>query len=242
MIYELNADKYFTPASNTKLYTFYTCLRMLGDSIPGMRYVNRNDSLIFWPTGDPSFLHSDLKATNAYRVLKNSKSPVYFASGNYSGEFYGTGWQYDDYDTYYQAEINDFPIEDNVALIYADSGKVKIKPAYLQKYLKCDSNYKPASFRVERNILNNDFVYPAMPVPAKYRREIPWKVSTVLQLALLQDTLKRAVTEVKLPMPLTALTIYNAPADSVYKRMLQPSDNFIAEQLLLVCSSTNLVF
>lgn len=239
MVYELNSDKYFTPASNTKLFTFYTCLKMLGDSIPGLKYVNRNDSLIFWATGDPSFLHTDLKGTNAFNLLKSSTSKLYFSSGSYTGNFYGNGWPYGDYGDYYQAEINELPVEDNVAVIYADGdGKLQIKPSYLQKYLKCDSTYKPKYFTVQRNILNNDFVYPVMAIPKKFRAEIPWKVSTALQLALLQDSLKKEITEVNLPMPTSAKTVYNAQADSVYRRMLQPSDNFIAEQLLLVCSST----
>jgi D-alanyl-D-alanine carboxypeptidase/D-alanyl-D-alanine-endopeptidase (penicillin-binding protein 4) len=239
MVYELNSDKYYTPASNTKLFTFYTCLKMLGDSIPALKYINRNDSLIFWATGDPSFLHSDLRGSKGFNFLKYAKQKLYFSSGNYVGEFYGNGWQYDDYNDYYQAEISELPLEDNVAVIYADgTGKLAIKPSYLMKYLKCDSTIHSNTFRVQRNILNNDFVYPAIPVPKKFIKEVPWKVSTALTLGLLQDTLKRQVTEVHLPMPATAKTIYNTLADSVYRRMLQPSDNFIAEQLLLVCSST----
>jgi D-alanyl-D-alanine carboxypeptidase/D-alanyl-D-alanine-endopeptidase (penicillin-binding protein 4) len=76
-----------------------------------------------------------------------------------------------------------------------------------------------------------------MKMPANYRREIPWKTSTALTLELLQDTLKKKVEEIHLSLSDDAKIIYDANADSVYKRMLQPSDNFIAEQLLLVCSS-----
>jgi serine-type D-Ala-D-Ala carboxypeptidase/endopeptidase (penicillin-binding protein 4) len=239
MIYEQNADKYFTPASNTKLFTFYTCLNLLGDSIPALKYVVHGDSLIFWGTGDPSFLHSEIKGIKGFDFLKNSGKKLFFASGNYTGDFYGDGWAWNDYEGYYQAEINELPLEDNVALLYADKNdSLKIRPAYLQKYLKCDTAYQPKSFRVKRNFLSNAFTYPWMALPKNFRQEIPWKTSDSLTIALLEDTLKESVTEVHLPLPADAKTIYDANADTVYKHMLQPSDNFIAEQLLLVCSSS----
>jgi serine-type D-Ala-D-Ala carboxypeptidase/endopeptidase (penicillin-binding protein 4) len=238
MVYELNADKYFTPASNTKLFTFYTCLRMLGDSIPAFKYVVHHDSLIFWGTGDPSFLHTGLKATKGYNFLKNSNKKLFFSSGWYQNDLYGSGWAWDDYNDYYQAEITELPVEDNVAVLSAGkNGALQITPSILGSYLKCDSNYKPSRFKVQRDFLGNTFVYPAMPVPANYHQEIPWKTSTGLTVALLQDTLKQAVYETHLPISADAKIVYDANADTVYRHMLQPSDNYIAEQLLLVCSS-----
>ncbi len=238
MIYELNSDKYFIPASNTKLFTYYTCLKMLGDSIPALKYVISNDSLIFWGTGDPSFLHSGSKGVNTFNFLKYSGKKLFYSSGVYTSNFYGGGWAWDDYNDYYQAEITEIPLEGNTAVLYAGKDdSLQIKPAFLKTYLKCDSSYKPAQFMVKRDFLSNTLIYPFIPLPKNFRQEIPWKTSAAFTIALLQDTLKKMVTEVHLPLANNTKTIYNENADTLYKHMLQPSDNFIAEQLLLVCSS-----
>jgi D-alanyl-D-alanine carboxypeptidase/D-alanyl-D-alanine-endopeptidase (penicillin-binding protein 4) len=238
MIWSQNADKFFTPASNTKLFTFYTCLNMLGDSIPALKYVMHNDSLIFWGAGDPAFLHSGLKGIKGYNFLKNSGKKLYFSTGNYSGDFYGDGWAWDDYNDYYQAEINALPVEDNVATVYADKNdSLQVRPAYLKRFLKCDSNFRPSHFKVQRDFVSNNFIYPRGNPPKNFSQDVPWKTSDSLTLALLEDTLKLPVTEINLPLPDSAKTIYGENADTVYRHMLQPSDNFIAEQLLLVCSS-----
>lgn len=237
-VYGLNADHYFTPASNTKLFTFYTCLKILADSVPALKYSIRNDSLLFWGTGDPSFLHTELKGANAYNFLKLSDKKLFFCPGQYQNNIYGAGWAWDDYNDYYEAEINELPIYNNLITIYTDTNKqLQTIPAYFNRFLTTDSSYRPTNYRLKRAFLNNKITSPAISIPSGFKQEIPWKTSNELIIQLLQDTLKKAVGLLNVKLPADAKVIYNINADTVYRHMLQTSDNFMAEQLLLTCSS-----
>ncbi|NRF38436.1 D-alanyl-D-alanine carboxypeptidase/D-alanyl-D-alanine-endopeptidase [Pedobacter foliorum] len=234
MVFENNADKYFTPASNTKLFTFYGGLKITPDSIPALRYIERGDSLIFWGTGDPSFLYAKFKGTRAFDFLKTTNKQLYFAPGRYSGDFYGKGWQWDDYNDYYQSEINEFPIMGNLLEAKENKGALTVSPQLFADCVTPDSSSKEASFLIKRDFNTNRFNYPAIKVPEGYTQEVPYKVSLSTTLALLSDTLNKEVGLIRMKMPTNAKTVYSLKADSVFKEMMVPSDNFIAEQLLLV--------
>jgi D-alanyl-D-alanine carboxypeptidase/D-alanyl-D-alanine-endopeptidase (penicillin-binding protein 4) len=237
MLYSRNEDKYFTPASNTKLYTFYGGLKMLSDSIPSLRYVERGDSLIFWGTGDPSFLLKQLKGNHSYEFLKASKRKLFFAHGRYTGHFYGNGWSWDDYNDYYQAEINELPLMGNLLNLSAQGGQLHILPRLFDACFQADSAITTGEFRVTREFDRNIFHYPNVPVKDTYQQQVPYKINTASTLAMLTDTLQKNVELISMKMPADAKTIFNVKTDSVLKEMMLPSDNFIAEQLLLVYSN-----
>lgn len=237
MLFEQHADNYFTPASNTKLFTFYAGLKMIPDSIPSLRYIERGDSLIFWGTGDPSFLHSKLKGTKAADFLRNANKSLFYAPGRYTGSFYGAGWPWDDYNEYYQAEISELPLMGNLVEIKAQNNKPVVFPALFSACFEPDSLSVQKTFIITRDFGANVFKYPQLPVPANYSQQVPYKVSLPLTLSVLSDTLHKQIGVINLKMPANAKTIYNLKTDSVLKEMMLPSDNFIAEQLLLVVAS-----
>src|SRR5690606_42002221 len=51
-IYNRNGDRYFTPASNTKIVTFYTGVKLLSRNIPTLSYAVSNDTLFIQGTDD----------------------------------------------------------------------------------------------------------------------------------------------------------------------------------------------
>lgn len=238
MIFQKDADKYFTPASNTKLYTFYASLKMLPELMPALKYVERNDSLIFWGTGDPSFLQFAIKDKSAYNFLQASNKKLFFAPGRYSGAFFGEGWSWDDYDYYYQPEITELPVMDNmVTSTYASPNKINIEPKVFAPCFEVDSSKTIGNFQVTRDFLANHFRYPTVAVKPGYNQQNPYKTSIQTTVEVLTDTLHQPVGVVKMKIPADAKTLPGAKRDSVLKHMMLPSDNFIAEHLLLVCSN-----
>ncbi|KLT64575.1 D-alanyl-D-alanine carboxypeptidase [Pedobacter sp. BMA] len=238
MIFQKDADKYFTPASNTKLYTFFASLKMIPEQMPALKYIEKNDSLIFWGTGDPAFLQFAVKDQSAYQFLKASDKKLFFAPGRYSGTFFGDGWSWDDYDYYYQPEITEMPIMDNmVTSSYLSDKKINIEPKVFAPCFELDSNKTTGGFQVTRDFLSNHFKYPKVDVKAGYSQQNPYKTSVQTTIDVLSDTLHKPVGVIKMKIPTYAKTLQGAKRDSVLKHMMLPSDNFIAEHLLLVCSN-----
>src|SRR5580693_971270 len=69
-IYDHQGDKFFIPASNTKLFSLYAGMKYLGDSLAGIRYIKRDTDILVMPTGDPTLLHRDFPRQPVADFLK----------------------------------------------------------------------------------------------------------------------------------------------------------------------------
>ena len=241
MLVELNSDKYFTPASNTKLFTFYAGLKLLKDSIAGLHYVERGDSLIFWGTADPSFLNRELKEQRVLKNLSSSKKKLYWSNGLYNGDFYGMGWSYDDYNDYFQPEISEFPIYGNVVFFSKKNNALSTYPEIVnggQITLQTEKTSSSTRFRIRRNLFNNEFHIPNTAIPSNFNQTVPFKVSEQVVSELLKQSFPNFSGITSQKKPLDAKTWYSVPSDTLFRAMLLPSDNFIAEHILLNIAAT----
>lgn len=235
-VFEFNAAKYFTPASNTKIFTMFASLKILGDSVPALRYVQSGDSLIFWGTGDPSFLYKNtFDNSRVYNFLKNAPGQLYFSSANFHTSNLGAGWAWDDYNDYYSAERSPFPVYGNIFTVKLETDSPQIYPSYFRRFYSRGEQKERNQFI--REIHSNDFKFhPGKRRSATNEWEIPIRIDKDIIIQLLDDTLKRKVIPVSKLIPETAKTLHSIPMDSLFRVLMQESDNFIAEQLLLMCA------
>lgn len=238
VLYQHNAEKYFTPASNTKLFTFYTGIKLLEDSIPGIRYTVLGDTLFFGPTGDPSLLHEDYATSRVFDFLKTRQETLAYIPASYKEKHFGPGWAWGDFNWYYSPERGAFPIYGNYVKVTLSPTDTlpRVSPTYFQNSFVPGEAYSGRGSGVMRDLKTNKFTYTIDSQSRERVQDVPFVYSEHLAIELLSDSLDRNI-HIKESVPENfhlVNTIYSIPSDSLYKPMLQRSDNFFAEQILLL--------
>ncbi|MEO8773878.1 MAG: D-alanyl-D-alanine carboxypeptidase [Gelidibacter sp.] len=226
-VFKHNAERYFTPASNTKIFTLYTGLQYLPEKIPAFKYTVHQDTLIVKGTGDPSFLHPYFKDSAALNFMKNYKA-IKLVTDNYANEKFGPGWAWEDYDTYFSPERSAFPLYGNVVSI-SNPGDLETYPEFLSPQVTYTTMNKRRDFN------ENNFYYK---LTRKDTIQVPFVLDTTMVKQLWKDLLPNKVEFIPYTNVKTDQTLYSIPSDSLYKRMMYVSDNFLAEQILVLASST----
>ena len=248
-LYNYQSEKYFVPASNTKIFSLYAGMKYLGDSLIGIRYLERDTDILILPTGDPTLLHPDFPQQPVIDFLKWKKRNIYISGANWQEEPLGRGWSWDDYNDDYMVEKSPMPVYGNV-IRWA---QIQQADGSFSSYSVPDVNWKvnfnidstSKKFYVKRKLAEN--IYEITQGTEKDKtQDVPF-VTDILESAveLLKDTIGAKIYSNYSPLtthhsPFTI--IHSQPADSLFKPMMYRSDNFFAEQTLLMTSNEYLGF
>ncbi len=245
-LYAYNADRRFVPASNVKLFTYYLAQRVLGNTAPAVFYQQFQDHYELWGTGYPLALHPEFLAEDLLTPwLRTRGKPLTLNYPIGEGKLprYGSGWSWDDYDGGYVFERSTFPLFGN--RLYLQRRRLAANdaeyvfaspPGFLGQLREVPEQRR----RVHRSEVGNDFtVRPGyLPATAALQRSLSlspyWMVN---ELNAVDTTLRATVGVRPLPPPGTREAFEVSLPDTVYRRFLQNSDNYLAEQLLLLTAS-----
>ncbi len=243
ILHNRDAERYFTPASNTKILTLYAALQALPDTLASLRYTVRNDTLYFRGTGDPSFLSPYFDYYKVYDFLKNREEVLVYDDSHFRDEHFGEGWPWDWYPQAYAPEKSPFPIYGNMMRLHAQqvalvmlNEEQSIEPAYFEKYIENMGWDGDQLELVKRDRNSNTIYYAPKSDTARQVRNIPFIYDRELIAGLLADTLGRDVLLADNIEAEYDSTLYTTPAKPLYERMMLMSDNLIAEQLMLMIS------
>ena len=249
-LYNYNAEKNFTPSSNVKLFTLYAGMKYLGDSLVGMRYSEDSNNIIIYPSGDPTLLHADFKLQPVVGFLSKLKKTIWSDNWGFKTKPYGNGWAWNDYADDYMVERSQLPVYGNVVSFSGRDISLSIIPDVFNYSYPSIEGLQNNGFvsKVERGFFTNDFSCQ-FGADKNTKVFVPFITSDTLAFQFLSDTIHKTIT----PKDFAGVgvldnigkahkihTFYSQPTDSLFRPMMHNSDNFFAEQTLLMVSNEKL--
>ena len=230
-----NAQKLFIPASTTKILSLYAGLEFLPNEIPALKYRFLVDRTEVLPTGDPTQLHPYFKDSTSLRFL-SSVGPVTLDLSRIESTPWGPGWAWEDYPYYFSPDRSAFPLYGNVLQVYQKDSITVISPSLLAS----------SAIWTHKNQSSRDRFKNSYSLSQKAKTDtllIPFISSDSLTFNLLENIKGISIINGKIQDSLSTETypfqvLPGLVADSVYKYMMSESDNFLAEQIMLMASST----
>ena len=225
----LNEDRYMTPGSNIKLFTFLGAIQTFS-KIPVLEYYKEDDSIThFKSTGYPLLFHPFYPDNKLEQFFKEKSNWIYHPSNDILPQL-GSGWSWDDYGYYYAAPKSIFPIYGNSVQGVLDSSGLKLKPLF-------NAGKDSTIVNFERQRTENQFRYN--PKNWKYRDTIyrPFIPSDSLFIKLLSKATNTKISFFEGNDTIKWKTLYTGNEELLYKGLLHDSDNGIAEALLLMIAN-----
>jgi D-alanyl-D-alanine carboxypeptidase/D-alanyl-D-alanine-endopeptidase (penicillin-binding protein 4) len=180
--------------------------------------------------------------------LGSTNKKIYTTDIKWQEEALGYGWSWDDYNEDYMAERSPLPVYGNLIRWIQEKNYEDHVFSYSVPEVNWQVDFdtsKSAHFLVKRNRDQN--IYTITEGTEKFKKQdIPFitnKINTSLEL--LTDTIHKSVNRITTEMfssnKTSQLTKINTqPTDSLLKPMMHNSDNFFAEQTLLMVSNEKL--
>jgi len=241
--FNYQGDHYFTPASNTKIPTCYAAMKYLGDSLDGIIKLEDYSTILILPTGDPTLLHPDFRNQPVIDFLQKTTKKIYVWDLQWKEEPLGAGWSWDDYNDSYMAERSPLPVYGNIIKWTQENNGIDPSVVYSSPEVNWQVDFDTAqssNFFVKRSVAENHYTITEGKEKLK-EQEVPFVTHGIgAALELLPDTIHKTISlatgyqRLFLDRPVRETTIHSQPTDSVLKPMMHRSDNFFAEQLLLM--------
>jgi len=285
-LYNYQGDKYFVPASNTKLPTCYAAMKYLGDSLVGLRYgfstsYTNDHVVVIQPTGDSNFLHEGFISQPVFDFLRLDKQNTSwgFLDTIWRDDKWGSGWSWNDYEASYMAERSSMPAFGNIVNIRLKTVNNRFLDSSLRRptynVFKTQTHFFDSLINSDIDVDSNVVYWNGETV---FSETLYWDIKRDLDkndFSIIKSTNKFSAAEIpfvtngsqtaswiiadSLKINFAYLhpcgkdgrycfghygvrvkdwhIIYSQPTDSLLKPMMHRSDNFFAEQSLLMVSN-----